>query len=159
MPHGPTARPGSAHFGLIAADVLEDLDGLTLLQQMAAGALPGPPMAETLNFWIQTVEKGRVVFRGEPKAGFFNPLGTVHGGWAATLLDSCMGSPSTPRWPKASAIPRSRSRPISCAPSLSTAGWSRRKAASRTPAAAWRWLKAALSTTRVGWSPPARHHV
>ena len=91
MPHGPTARPGSAHFGLIAADVINELDGLTLFQQMAAGALPGPPMAETLNFWIHTVEKGRVVFRGAPKAGFFNPLGTVHGGWAATLLDSCMG--------------------------------------------------------------------
>lgn len=83
--------PLRSQYGLIERATLEKLDGLTLIQRMAAGELPGPSMAQTLNFWIETVEKGRVVFRGEPKAGFFNPLGTVHGGWCATLLDSCMG--------------------------------------------------------------------
>ena len=78
-------------FGTVDPDVLKELDGLTLIQRIAAGELPGPSMAQTLNFWMETVENGRVVFRGEPKAGFFNPLGTVHGGWCATLLDSCMG--------------------------------------------------------------------
>ena len=86
-----TLPPGSAQYGLIERATLETLDGLTLIQRMAAGELPGPSMAQTLNFWMETVERGRVVFRGEPRAGFFNPLGTVHGGWCATLLDSCMG--------------------------------------------------------------------
>jgi uncharacterized protein (TIGR00369 family) len=83
--------PANTHYGIVEPAILAELDGLTFIQRMAAGELPGPSMAQTLNFWIDTVEKGRVVFCGEPKAGFFNPLGTVHGGWCATLLDSCMG--------------------------------------------------------------------
>ncbi len=83
--------PVNANYGMVDPTVLKELDGLTLIQRMAAGTVPGPTMAQTLNFWIVTVEKGRVVFRGEPQSGFFNPLGTVHGGWCATLLDSCMG--------------------------------------------------------------------
>ena len=78
-------------FGIIDPATIKELDGLTLMQRIADGALPGPAMAETLNFWMGSIEKGRVVFHGEPKPGFFNPLGTIHGGWAATLLDSCMG--------------------------------------------------------------------
>lgn len=57
---------------------------------MVAGTLPGPPIASTLNFTLTTVEAGFVVFEGTPKLEFYNPLGTVHGGWAATLLDSAM---------------------------------------------------------------------
>ena len=87
-----TERPSPQRpFGFVDPAVLKELDGLTLLQRMAEGLLPGPTMAETMNFGMLTIEKGRVVFRGEPRLGFFNPLGTVHGGWAATLLDSCMG--------------------------------------------------------------------
>jgi uncharacterized protein (TIGR00369 family) len=82
--------PG-APFGFIDPAALKDLDGLTLMQRMAAGELPGATMAETMNFRVKTVENGRVVFTGMPTRGFFNPLGTVHGGWFATLLDSCMG--------------------------------------------------------------------
>ena len=86
-----TTTPATTNYGIVDPAILAEIDGLTFIQRMAAGELPGPSMAQTLNFWVDTVEKGRVVFRGEPKAGFFNPLGTVHGGWCATLLDSCMG--------------------------------------------------------------------
>lgn len=78
-------------FGAVDPNLLKELDGLALLQGMRDGIIPAPTMAQTLNYWFDTVEKGRVVFRGCPKSGFFNPLGTVHGGWCATLLDSCMG--------------------------------------------------------------------
>ena len=85
------SAPQQGTFGQIDPSVLKELDGLALIEKIANGTLPGPTMAETLNFRIDVVEKGRVLFSGEPKAGFFNPLGTVHGGWCATLLDSCMG--------------------------------------------------------------------
>ncbi len=64
--------------------------GLALFQRMIAGELPRPPIAKTLNFWLAEAEAGRVVFVGEPLPEHFNPLGTVHGGWAATLLDSAL---------------------------------------------------------------------
>jgi uncharacterized protein (TIGR00369 family) len=86
-----TTPSATTNYGIVDPAILAEIDGLTFIQRMAAGDLPGPSMAQTLNFWVDKVEKGRVVFRGEPKAGFFNPLGTVHGGWCATLLDSCMG--------------------------------------------------------------------
>lgn len=64
--------------------------GLELFQRMIAGQLPRPPICQTLNFWLEEAEAGRVVFVGEPLPEHFNPLGTVHGGWAATLLDSAL---------------------------------------------------------------------
>jgi uncharacterized protein (TIGR00369 family) len=68
------------------------LTGLEIMQAIAAGHLPGAPIAEVMNFTgIRTVEHGRVVFAAVPQRSHYNPIGTVHGGWAATLLDSCMG--------------------------------------------------------------------
>jgi uncharacterized protein (TIGR00369 family) len=83
--------PTHRNFGFIDQESLNELDGLTLMQRMADGSLPAPTMAQTMNFGVQLVDKGRVIFRGTPTSGVFNPLGTVHGGWFATLLDSCMG--------------------------------------------------------------------
>lgn len=85
------ATPPDLLYGTIDPALLRELDGLALIQGMAEGRVPGPTMAQTLNFGIKLVEKGRVIFTGAPLPGFFNPLGTVHGGWCATLLDSCMG--------------------------------------------------------------------
>lgn len=65
--------------------------GLELLRAMMRGELPRPPIAETLSFTLIEAEAGRVVFEGAPDARFFNPLGSIHGGWSATLLDSCVG--------------------------------------------------------------------
>jgi uncharacterized protein (TIGR00369 family) len=71
-----------------------DLAGLTGLQQMQAmldGRLPYPHIADTLDFSLVEVGEGRAVFQGQPQLKHYNPLGTVHGGWYATLLDSAVG--------------------------------------------------------------------
>ena len=65
--------------------------GLEIMQAMLCGELPYPPMAKTLDFTIIEVAAGRTVFQGTPKFGHYNPLGSVHGGWFATLLDSALG--------------------------------------------------------------------
>jgi uncharacterized protein (TIGR00369 family) len=65
--------------------------GLEILRALAAGELPAPPIAELLGFEPVEVEEGRVVFAAVPAAKHYNPIGTVHGGLAATLLDSAMG--------------------------------------------------------------------
>lgn len=72
----------------------QEIQGLTGLEQMQAlldGRLPPPPIAHTLDFTLVSVRKGEVVFQGSPKFKHYNPLGTVHGGWFATLLDSALG--------------------------------------------------------------------
>jgi uncharacterized protein (TIGR00369 family) len=65
--------------------------GLELLREMIAGRLPGAPMLRAMKALLVHVEPGAAVFQGRPDADFFNPMGGVHGGWYATLLDSCMG--------------------------------------------------------------------
>ena len=58
---------------------------------MLEGRLPYPHIAETLDFQLVEVGEGRAVFQGVPQLKHYNPLGTVHGGWYATLLDSALG--------------------------------------------------------------------
>jgi uncharacterized protein (TIGR00369 family) len=73
-----------------AADILASVSGLDFLRMIADGRFPGPPIAELLGFHPAEVEKGRIVFAATPGARHYNPIGSVHGGFAATLLDSCM---------------------------------------------------------------------
>jgi uncharacterized protein (TIGR00369 family) len=77
--------------GLVPVETVATMSGLEMLRAMASGELPGPPIMETLDFGLTEVENGRAVFEGIPAFKHYNPLGTVHGGYAATLLDSCMG--------------------------------------------------------------------
>lgn len=65
--------------------------GIDLLQAMLAGELAQAPMAQTLEYLLIEVQPGRAVFQGRPGAHHYNPLGSVHGGWFATLLDSAVG--------------------------------------------------------------------
>src|ERR1700722_10782411 len=65
--------------------------GLDYLRGIVAGAFPPPPIAHLLSFSIIDVAPGRVVFALEPAEWMYNPIGSVHGGVAATMLDSCMG--------------------------------------------------------------------
>jgi uncharacterized protein (TIGR00369 family) len=76
--------------GVSSPEVLRGRSGLDFLRAIIAGELPGPPIGRVLNFRPIRAEAGRVMFQGEPTADFYNPIGSVHGGWAATLLDSCM---------------------------------------------------------------------
>ena len=61
------------------------------MQAMLAGELPFPHIAETLDFSLVEIGPGKAVFQGTPQLKHYNPLGTVHGGWYATLLDSALG--------------------------------------------------------------------
>jgi uncharacterized protein (TIGR00369 family) len=67
------------------------LSGMEVLEAIFAGELPAPPMGETLDFVPIRVEPGLAVFQGRPLRRHYNPLGTVHGGWFAALLDSAVG--------------------------------------------------------------------
>ena len=78
-------------FNDAAPDSLPNLSGLEFLQHILDGRIPPPSMATLLGFYPVELEKGRVVFAATPDAKVYNPLGTVHGGFAAAILDSCMG--------------------------------------------------------------------
>jgi len=80
-----------AGYGVVPIEQARTMDGMTLFGEIMAGRLPAPPMAQALGFWIDEVELGRVVFGYRPVLDHYNPLGSVHGGVAATLLDSVMG--------------------------------------------------------------------
>jgi uncharacterized protein (TIGR00369 family) len=78
--------PGIAH-----PDQLKGRSGLQMMQAMLAGEIPFAPIAHTLDFILLEVAEGRAVFQGTPGPAHLNPMGTVHGGWFATLLDSALG--------------------------------------------------------------------
>jgi uncharacterized protein (TIGR00369 family) len=68
------------------------LTGWEVMQAIARGDIPGAPIAKVMNMTgFELKQPGHVIFSGAPTRDHFNPIGTVHGGWAATLLDSCMG--------------------------------------------------------------------
>jgi len=79
------------HYGIASAEEMAGLSGREMLQAMIEGQLPSPPISRTLDFRLVEVGDGRAAFEGEPSADLFNPLGTVHGGWALTLIDSATG--------------------------------------------------------------------
>lgn len=65
--------------------------GLEQMQAIASGELPPPPISVVMNMTIDQVGDGHAVFAGTPGEQHFNPIGVVHGGYAATLLDSALG--------------------------------------------------------------------
>jgi uncharacterized protein (TIGR00369 family) len=67
------------------------MDGLAYMRAIVAGELPPPPIAVTMQLRPVELAEGRVVFEGEPGEEHYNPIGIVHGGYAATLLDSALG--------------------------------------------------------------------
>jgi len=78
-------------FGVAPVETLKSMSGLEFLQALVDRRLPAPPITRTLGFILTDVSEGRALFRGQPSFDHYNPIGSVHGGWAATLLDSCMG--------------------------------------------------------------------
>jgi uncharacterized protein (TIGR00369 family) len=78
-------------YGLATAEQIAGLSGLEMLQAMIEGRLPAPPMAGTLGFRLIAVSPGEAVFEGEAGPHLLNPLGSVHGGYALTLVDSAAG--------------------------------------------------------------------
>ena len=77
--------------GVARPEQVMSRSGLEVMQAMLAGELPYAEIARTLDFVLIEAEAGRAVFQGQPQVQHLNPLGTVHGGWFATLLDSALG--------------------------------------------------------------------
>lgn len=76
---------------VVPLETLLSMSGLDFLSGIIDGSLPPPPMAVTLGFRLAEAVQGRVVFEGVPEFRHYNPIGSVHGGFAATLLDSALG--------------------------------------------------------------------
>jgi len=81
----------AAPVGLARPDQIAGKTGLQMFEAMLAGALPRAPITTTLQFWLVEAQPGHAEFQGKPAFEHYNPLGSVHGGWTATLLDSCVG--------------------------------------------------------------------
>jgi uncharacterized protein (TIGR00369 family) len=81
----------SRTYGSVSQDRQKEMSGLEFVQGLADATLPLNTMARTLGYDVTEAASGRVVVTAEPGDAHLNPAGTVHGGLAATLLDSCMG--------------------------------------------------------------------
>nr|WP_295784446.1 PaaI family thioesterase [Rhodoferax sp.] len=82
------AGPGP---GVAQPEQIAGMTGLEAMQAMLRGELPYAAIAKTLDFTILEVEPGRALFQGTPGPAHLNPMGGIHGGWYATLLDSALG--------------------------------------------------------------------
>jgi uncharacterized protein (TIGR00369 family) len=86
-----SARIASKVYGTVSAARQKEMSGLEFVQGLVSGVLPLNTIAQTLGYDVTEAEHGRVVIVAEPNDTLLNPAGTVHGGYSATLLDSCMG--------------------------------------------------------------------
>jgi uncharacterized protein (TIGR00369 family) len=74
-----------------SAAIGAEMSGLEYVRAVQAGDVPPPPIAVVMNYSIAELDEGRAVFEGEPGEEHYNPIGVVHGGYAATILDSALG--------------------------------------------------------------------
>src|SRR5215475_14663493 len=78
-------------YGVARPEEIARLTGKEILKAIIDGRLPHPPISQTLTFWLVEIGDGFAAFEGEPGDHLLNPMGTVHGGWAMTLIDSATG--------------------------------------------------------------------
>ena len=78
------------NIGVTPIEKILQYDGLGFLKAIIDGTLPKPPIADLLGFDLVEAEHGKAVFEGLPEFRHYNPIGTVHGGFTMTLMDSCM---------------------------------------------------------------------
>ena len=84
-------RAQFAEPGVVDRETMRTMSGMEVFAAIRAGRLPTPPIGRLIDFVAIDFEPGRMVFQGTPRQDHYNPLGSVHGGYAATLLDSCVG--------------------------------------------------------------------
>ncbi len=75
---------------ILSLEEILKISGLAMMKGILNGIYPAAPIATVLNYKVHAVEKGKVVFRGTPNLESRNPMGTIHGGWYGTILDSAM---------------------------------------------------------------------
>ena len=75
---------------VLSMEEILEISGLDMMEGILKGIYPAAPIANILNYKVHAVEKGKVVFRGTPNLESRNPMGTLHGGWYGTILDSAM---------------------------------------------------------------------
>ena len=86
------ATSGDApRYGTLAISEVFAMPGVEFLTGVMEGRFPHPPISDPMQMHLSTVENGLVVFLSEPSERLLNPIGSIHGGYAMTLLDSCMG--------------------------------------------------------------------
>ncbi len=88
--------------GLLTEEQILSMSGLEFMKGILTGNHPAPPICQTMNFDLHEVEDGKAVFQGSPSFEHCNPIGTVHGGWYGTLLDSCLACAVMTRVPQGS---------------------------------------------------------
>lgn len=77
--------------GIVPREKVFGMTGMEFFESVFAGLLPPPPIGDSLDFIPVHLEPGLAIFQGTPLQRHYNPLGTVHGGWFCTLLDSALG--------------------------------------------------------------------
>ena len=78
-------------YGVCKPEDVAEMSGREMLEAMLAGRLPAPPIGKTLGFRLVEIDEGVAIFEADPGPHLLNPLGSVHGGWAMTLIDSATG--------------------------------------------------------------------
>ena len=89
MPDKPATS--DVEYGVTPTHVMASMPGLEFVRAMFEGKLPSPPIMQNVEPFDSTAEAGHVVFHSVPGFRHYNPIGSVHGGYAAILLDSAMG--------------------------------------------------------------------
>lgn len=82
---------GESNIGIVPREIALGMSGLDFLRGLMDETLPAPPFSVTAGVRPVSIEEGHMVLEGTPSVAFYNPMGTVHGGWIAILLDTVMG--------------------------------------------------------------------
>ena len=85
-----STTPVEKNDDILSMEEILEISGLDMMQGILDGIYPPAPISKLLNYNVHAVEKGKVVFRGTPSLASRNPMGTLHGGWYGTILDSAM---------------------------------------------------------------------
>jgi len=102
LPEKTMPRIAQSPADLLSQSEALKLSGLEFMQAILDGTNPGPPIGQTMGYALHSVEEGRIIFRGAPSFAMTNPMGTVHGGWYGTLLDSAMACAVMTKVPRGS---------------------------------------------------------
>jgi len=86
-----SAAAPKIEYGVTPTHVMASMSGLDFVRGIFEGKFPAPPIMQTVEPYDQTAEAGHIVFHSMPGFRHYNPIGSVHGGYAAILLDSAMG--------------------------------------------------------------------